>query len=191
MPIPLAPLTPLEIIKQLELLKNWGVHVLAQGSEASPEDLREIIAIRCSIDVAMSQLPEDLIGEVFFLTLQVDQACSPDVHTLLYLSREAAAEAAASVGSVLRQVSWYGVHDWAVSRVLGSWTSSVNRDLRGPKAHPAEVLQAYQALCQRHSRATINEVFHNDLGEFLDTPDPLYRDQLRTLVLEGRGQGEA
>ena len=78
-----------------------------------------------------------------------------------------------------------------VSRVLGSWTSSVNRDLRGPKAHPAEVLQAYQALCQRHSRATINEVFHNDLGEFLDTPDPLYRDKLRTLVLEGRGQGEA
>lgn len=176
-----ADSTLLDTIAQIELLKHWGVPVLASGRDADESDLAEIINIRCGIDKSLADLGEE-VGSLFFSVLKVDKMCMAHAPTLLYLSREAAVEAAQ--GGKLREVSWYGVHNWAITRVLGSWTEALNRG--GLSAHPAEVLQAYTALSRDLGPIVVNEAFYDAYGAFSEDVRPEYREQLQELVLQSR-----
>ena len=161
----------LAIITQLEC---WAPHVLQQGAEASPDDLREVIRLRALLDRLVPQDLERDEAATFFAMLRADRACAPHCPTLLYLPDEDASSVVQAEGLDLNPMSWYGVHRWGMSDPLERWAAQLGDDF-----HPAVVLRGFLQLRQQFGRHWHNNAFITEDGHFRTSLSPQTLGQLR------------
>jgi len=172
----------------IEVIRSWAPLVLAQGANADPTDLREVIRIRARLDATLSNDLENN-GAPFFLLMGADRTCTALAWALLYLPQVEAEAAAAKVGGQLNSLSWYGIHNWTLTQeVLDHWTWMINDSVTNEmkSIHRAEVSRAFSRYEADKGRDYINEFFFGNDGKWRKWIDSEDSEALTCIVEEFR-----